>query len=70
MANAFIKAQGCNIGSSLFERGQVIATDLVMEARVASAKLLTPIDAVVADAFSNDANTKIADVDQIEKMAG
>ena len=67
MANAFIKAQGCNIGSSLFEEGQeVIATDLVMEARVAGAKLLTPIDAVVADAFSNDANTKIADVDQIE----
>jgi len=67
MANAFIKAQGCNIGSSLFEEGQeVIATDLVMEARVAGAKLLTPIDAVVADAFSNDANTKIVDVDQIE----
>ena len=66
MANAFIKAQGCNIGSSLFEEGQeVIATDLVMEARVAGAKLLTPIDAVVADAFSNDANTKIVDVDQI-----
>ena len=67
MANAFIKAQGCNIGSSLFEEGQeAIATDLVMEARVAGAKLLTPIDAVVADAFSNDANTKIVDVDQIE----
>ena len=44
MANAFIKAQGCNIGSSLFEEGQeAIATDLVMEARVAGAKLLTPI---------------------------
>ncbi len=28
MANAFIKAHGCNIGSSLFEEGQeVIATD-------------------------------------------
>ena len=67
MANAFIKAQGCNIGSSLFEEGQeAIATDLVMEARVAGAKLLTPIDAVVADAFSNDANTKIVDVNQIE----
>ena len=45
MANAFIKAQGCNIGSSLFEEGQeAIATDLVMEARVAGAKLLTPVD--------------------------
>ena len=67
MANAFIKAQGCNIGSSLYEDGQdAIATDLVMEARVAGARLLTPIDAVVADAFSNDANTKIVDVDKIE----
>jgi len=67
MANAFIKAQGCNIGSSLFEEGQeAIATDLVMEARVAGARLLTPVDAVVADAFSNDANTKIVDVNQIE----
>ena len=37
-----------------------------MEARVAGARLLTPIDAVVADAFSNDANTKIVDVDNIE----
>ena len=67
MANAFIKAQGCNIGSSLFEPGQEqIATDLVMEARVAGTRLLTPIDAVVADAFSNDANTKIVDVEHIE----
>lgn len=67
MANAFIKAQGCNIGSSLFEAGQEqIATDLVMEARVAGTRLLTPIDVVVADAFSNEANTKIVDVEHIE----
>lgn len=67
MANAFIKAQGCNIGSSLFEAGQEqIATDLVMEARVAGTRLLTPIDVVVADAFSNEANTKIVDVEYIE----
>lgn len=67
MANAFIKAQGCNIGNSLFEEGQEqIATDLVMEARVAGTRLLTPVDVVVADAFSNDANTKIVDVEHIE----
>jgi len=53
--------------TSVYEDGQdAIATDLVMEARVAGARLLTPIDAVVADAFSNDANTKIVDVDNIE----
>ena len=56
MANAFIKAQGCNIGSSLFEEVKKLSPQtLFMEARVAGAKLLTPIDAVVADAFSNDA---------------
>ena len=37
-----------------------------MAAIIAGARLLTPIDAVVADAFSNDANTKIVDVDNIE----
>ena len=67
MANAFIAAQGCNVGKSLLEEGQKdVATDLVMEARVAGARLLTPIDAVVADAFSNEANTKIVDVENIE----
>ena len=63
----FIAAQGCNVGKSLLEEGQKdVATDLVMEARVAGARLLTPIDAVVADAFSNEANTKIVDVENIE----
>ena len=38
-----------------------------MEARVAGAKITDTLSsAVVADAFSNDANTKIVDVDQIE----
>ena len=35
---------------------------MLMKARVAGARLLTPVDAVVADAFSNDANTKIVDI--------
>lgn len=66
MANAFIAAQGCDVGKSLLEEGQQkIAEDLVMEARVAGTRLLTPIDCVVADAFSNDANTQVVDVEHV-----
>lgn len=68
MANAFIAAAGCSVGKSLLEDGQVeVATDLVLEARVAGARLLTPIDAVIADSFNNDANIKVVDVENIDQ---
>ncbi len=67
MANTFLKAQGYEIGDSLFEEGSVdTARDLIAKARQRNLELLLPSDVVVADRFAADANTKVVDVNQIE----
>ena len=64
MANTFLKAKGYELGDSLVEEGSVaLAAELLANA---GGKLLIPVDAVVADAFSADANTKIVDADAVE----
>ncbi len=58
MAYTFMKAQGGSIGSSLVEEDKI---DLAKEyLEKAGDKLILPVDNVIADAFSEDANTKIA----------
>jgi len=67
MANTFLKAEGYEIGDSLFEEGSVdTARDLIAKARQRNLELLLPSDVVVADRFAPDANTKVVDVNQIE----
>jgi len=67
MANTFLKAQGYEIGDSLFEEGSVdTARDLIAKARQRNLELLLPSDVVVADRFAPDANTKVVDVNQVE----
>jgi len=67
MANTFLKAQGYEIGDSLFEEGSVdTARDLIAKARQRNLELLLPTDVVVADRFDADANTKVVDVNQVE----
>jgi len=67
MANTFLKAEGYEIGDSLFEEGSVdTARDLIAKARQRNLELLLPTDVVVADRFAPDANTKVVDVNQIE----
>jgi phosphoglycerate kinase len=67
MANTFLKAQGYEIGDSLFEEGKVeIAGDLITKARQRNVALLLPIDVVVADRFEADANTRVVDSNQVE----
>ncbi len=67
MANTFLKAEGYEIGDSLFEEGSVdTARDLIAKARQRNLELLLPTDVVVADRFAADANTKVVDVNQIE----
>lgn len=62
MAYTFFKAQGGNIGKSLLEADkQELALSLIEKAKAKGVKLLLPTDSVVADAFSNDANTQVAD---------
>lgn len=67
MAYTFAKAMGGNIGKSLVEDDKLdLAKSLIAEAQKKGVKLLLPVDSVIADAFSNDANTDIADNNSIK----
>lgn len=62
----FIKAQGYDIGKSLLEEDKIeLAKSFIDKAKAKGVQLHMPIDAVVANEFSNDAETKIVDVDAI-----
>ena len=61
MAYTFAKAQGGSIGKSLVEIDKLdLALSLVEKAKIKGVNLLLPTDSVIADSFSNDANTEIA----------
>ncbi len=67
MANTFLKAQGYEIGDSLFEEGNVdTARDLIIKARQRGLELLLPNDVVVADRFEAGANTRVVASSQVE----
>ena len=60
MANTFLKAEGFEIGDSLFEESKIdIAKDLIAKARQQRLKFLLPSDVVIADRFAADANFKV-----------
>jgi len=66
MAFTFVKAQGGEIGSSLVEEDkQDLALQILKKAEEQEVSVHLPVDAVVADAFSNSAQTKIEAVDKI-----
>ena len=67
MANTFLKAEGYEIGDSLYEEGKVdTARDLMTEAHQRNLALLLPVDVVIADRFEADANTKVEASNQVE----
>lgn len=60
MSYTFVKADGGDIGSSLVEEDKVeLAARLIAMAREKGVTLMIPVDSVIADAFSNDANVDI-----------
>jgi len=64
MANTFFKAQGLEIGDSLVEDDALdTARALLAEA---GDKLVLPVDAVVANAFANEAHRKTVGVHEVE----
>ncbi len=63
MANTFLKAQGLAMGDSLVE-DDVLDTAKELMAK-AGGKLVLPVDAVVADAFDNNAATKVVSVNDV-----
>ncbi|MBF9254243.1 phosphoglycerate kinase [Pontibacter sp. 172403-2] len=60
MSYTFIKADGGNIGASLVEEDKVdLAARLIAMAREKGVTMMIPVDSVIADEFSNDANVDI-----------
>src|SRR6201991_3622239 len=67
MAYTFAKAQGGKIGKSLVEEDKRdLANSLIAKAKAKGVNLLLPTDSIVADNFSNDANTDTAQNDSIK----
>ena len=67
MAYTFFKAQGGTVGNSLLEEDYCeYALKMIDKAKAKGVNLLLPVDTKVADAFSNDANTKLASCGAIE----
>ena len=66
LAYTFVKAQGHEVGKSLLEEDKIdLAKQFMKKAEEKGVKFLMPVDVVVADDFSNDANTKEVDIDSI-----
>lgn len=66
LAYTFVKAQGHEIGKSLLEEDKIdLAKEFMQKAKDKGVNFVLPVDAVVADDFSEDANTKIVAIDQI-----
>lgn len=64
MAYTFFKAQGQTIGGSIHEDDKLdLAKQILSDAKAKGVKLLLPVDNVIADDFSAEANTKIAEGD-------
>ena len=67
MAYTFFKAMGGQIGASLCETERIETCKEILErAKSMGVSIHLPIDAVIADRFAPDANTQIANSDQIE----
>jgi phosphoglycerate kinase len=63
MAFTFVKAQGGSIGKSLVEEDKLdIALSILKTAKAKGVNIYIPVDAVVADNFSNEANKQTVDI--------
>ncbi len=66
MTYTFSKAQGGKIGKSICEDDKLdVALDVMKKAKEKGVNLVLATDAIVADDFSNDANTQVCDVNNI-----
>ncbi|UPQ80472.1 phosphoglycerate kinase [Flavobacterium azooxidireducens] len=66
MTFTFVKALGGKVGDSICEDDKMqMALDILHLAKEKNVHIHIPVDVVAADAFSNDANTKIVDVREI-----
>ena len=66
MAFTFIKAQGGHVGSSLVEEDRLDqALELLNIAKAKGVQMILPVDALIADKFSADANTQVTPIAEI-----
>ena len=68
MTYTFFKAEGGQIGKSLVEEDKLdLAKSLIQKAKDKGVNLILPVDSIIADNFSNEANTETAQNDQIKE---
>lgn len=66
LAYTFVKAQGNEVGKSLLEEDKIaLANSFIAKAKEKGVNFYMPIDVIVADDFSPDANTKEVSIDSI-----
>ena len=66
MSFTFVKALGGKIGDSICEDDkQKLALSILKEAKEKGVQIHLPVDVIAADDFSNDATTKILDINEI-----
>ncbi len=66
MTFTFIKALGGKVGSSICEDDKLnLALEILAQAKEKNVQVHLPVDMVIADAFSNDANTQTVNVNEI-----
>jgi phosphoglycerate kinase len=66
MANTFLKAEGHEIGDSLFEEGKLgTARELIDKARGKNIEFILPVDVVIANRFAADAQHRVVPVMEV-----
>lgn len=66
LAYTFVKAKGYEIGKSLLEEDKIeLAKEFMKKAEEKGVKFYMPVDAVVAKEFSENAESKVVDIDAI-----
>ena len=66
MAFTFVKAMGGTIGSSLVEEDKLeLALSIIEKAKSKNVNLILPVDAIIADKFEANANSKESNINEI-----
>ncbi len=66
MTYTFVKAHGGKVGDSICEDDKMaLALDILKQAEEKGVKIHIPVDVLAANAFDNDADTQVVDVDKI-----
>lgn len=66
MTYTFVKAKGGSVGDSICEDDKMdLALEILEKAKAKNVEVHIPVDVIAADAFDNNANTQVVDVDTI-----